>query len=144
MKVTIEEQIGTELEIVLRCPMADERIRSLAARIRSLPEGRIAVRAGEEIRLLEPEQVLYAEAVEGSAFVYTEDAVWPTRLTLSEMENMSEEFFRCSKSMVVNLRRIERLQSGLNGRLIATLANGEKILISHHYAAPIRWALLNG
>lgn len=144
MKVTIEEMPGAELEIILRCPVADERVRSLAARLTALSEERIAVRAGEEIQLLEPDKVLYAEAVEGSAFVYTEDAVWPTRLTLSEMENMSEGFFRCSKSMVVNLRRIERLRSGLNGRLIATLANGEKILISRHYAAPIRWALLNG
>ncbi|QNL43430.1 LytTR family transcriptional regulator DNA-binding domain-containing protein [Oscillibacter hominis] len=144
MKVTIEEMPGAELEIILRCPVADERVRSLAARLTALSEERIAVRAGEEIQLLEPDKVLYAEAVEGSAFVYTEDAVWPTRLTLSEMESMSEGFFRCSKSMVVNLRRIERLRSGLNGRLIATLANGEKILISRHYAAPIRWALLNG
>ncbi|MBU5626821.1 LytTR family transcriptional regulator DNA-binding domain-containing protein [Oscillibacter sp. MSJ-2] len=144
MKITIEELPGAELEIILRCPRADEQIRSLANRISALVEGRIAVRAEEETRLLEPEEVLYIEAVEGTAFVYTENAVWPTRLTLSETEGLSEGFFRCSKSMVVNLRRIERLCSGLNGRLIATLANGEKILISRHYAAPIRWALLNG
>ena len=58
MKVTIEEMPGAELEIILRCPVADERVRSLAARLTALSEERIAVRAGEEIQLLEPDKGL--------------------------------------------------------------------------------------
>lgn len=143
LKVTIEEIPGAERELILRCPQADEEIRRMAERLGRIG-GRVAVRCGEELRFLPPEEVYYAEAVEGNVFVYTAQAVYPTRLKVAQIQELSPDFFRCSKSMVVNLNQIAALRGELNGRLMATLANGERILISRHYAGPIRWALIQG
>lgn len=51
---------------------------------------------------------------------------------------MEDGFFRCGKSAAVNLRQTEQLRSQPGGRLLLTLSNGEKILVSRRYAAVLR------
>ena len=43
------------------------------------------------------------------------------------------DFVRCSKSMIVNMEKIEYLSPLFSGRLEAHLKNGEKIIISRQY-----------
>ena len=90
--------------------------------------------------LLKPSQILYAEAVEGSVFLYTADQVYtsPYSLSFLEKEYGEDGFFRCGKSAAVNLRQTEQLRSQPGGRLLLTLSNGEKILVSRRYAAILR------
>ena len=90
--------------------------------------------------LLKPSQILYAEAVEGSVFLYTADQVYtsPYSLSFLEKEYGEDGFFRCGKSAAVNLRQTEQLRSQPGGRLLLTFSNGEKILVSRRYAAILR------
>ncbi len=139
MKVSINEQAGVDTEIIIRCDHKNESICHLAA---MLDDQRIPVRDGDAILLLAPIEVLYFEYVDGGTFAYTASLVYPCRLTLAELER-NDNFFRCSKNMAVNLRAVEMLRSGDCGRIIATMSNKEKLVISRHYAAALRSRLLN-
>ena len=55
-----------------------------------------------------------------------------------------EGFFRCSKAMVLNVYRIEKLQSLSGNRIDATMDNGEHVIISRRYAKELRVLLKGG
>ena len=59
-------------------------------------------------------------------------------LTFLEALYAQEGFFRCSKSMMLNIYRIERLKSMPGKRIDATMDNGEHIVISRRYAGELR------
>ena len=138
MRLTIER--GSEEELILRCPDPDApHIRAL---LRLLGDAgrRIPARSETELCFLSPADVLYAEYVERGVFLYTADCVYTTPLSLAELEQ--EGLLRCAKSMAVRIGAIRSLQSRANGRILATLQNGEQALSSRHYAAALKRALL--
>ena len=55
-----------------------------------------------------------------------------------------ERFFRCSKSMIINIDKVERLKSLSSNRIDATMEGGEHILISRTYASEFRRILKGG
>ena len=48
---------------------------------------------------------------------------------------------RASKSFLVNVRKIEKVRSVLNGRFMAVMENGEEVLITRHYAREVMDAI---
>jgi DNA-binding LytR/AlgR family response regulator len=46
-----------------------------------------------------------------------------------------------AKGCVVNFRRIASLRPDLNGRIVATMDNGEQVVISRQYAPDIKHKL---
>lgn len=55
-----------------------------------------------------------------------------------EEEYHKNKFIRCSKSIVLNLLKIDSLKPALNGRFEAHMENGEDIIISRQYAKIIK------
>lgn len=86
------------------------------------------------------QDVLYLESVDGVTYFYTKKEVYRTAHTLTLLESLyaQEGFFRCSKSMMLNIYRIGRLKSMPGKRIDATMDNGEHIVISRHYAGELR------
>lgn len=80
--------------------------------------------------------ILYFEAVGELVFAYTKDQVYEIKMRLYQVEENTkgDRMVRGSKSILVNLRHIQSVRPALNGRLYATMANGEEILISRQYA----------
>ncbi|MBC1496746.1 LytTR family transcriptional regulator [Listeria welshimeri] len=109
-------------------------------------EEKISVKKDGETYLLEPKVILYFEAVENKIFVYTEEDVYETNWKLYELEKRFDEssFFRCSKSMILNIEWIEKVAPGFNGRFEASLLNNEKVIISRQYAKVLKQKLQIG
>ncbi|MBC1249635.1 LytTR family transcriptional regulator [Listeria welshimeri] len=109
-------------------------------------EEKIPVKKDGETYLLEPKVILYFEAVENKIFVYTEEEVYETNWKLYELEKRFDEssFFRCSKSMILNIEWIEKVAPGFNGRFEASLLNNEKVIISRQYAKVLKQKLQIG
>ena len=99
---------------------------------------------GETI-IFQPEEILYIEKVDDKTFAYTLEHViqMDVSLSMAEMILDDERFFRCSKSMIINVNRVERLKSLPSNRIDATLQSGEHIIISRTYASDFR-KLLRG
>ena len=70
--------------------------------------------------------VLYAETVDRKTFIYTADDVFRTELTLSQLEEVlnTVNFFRCSKSMIINIDKVHKLRSLASNRIDATMQGG--------------------
>lgn len=140
MDVKILEDRSEGCEIHIHCQSReDKEVKQLLFLLESTRK-RIPASRQRQTFLLKPSQILYAEAVEGSVFLYTADQVYssPYSLSFLEKEYGEDGFFRCGKSAAVNLRQTEQLRSQPGGRLLLTLSNGEKILVSRRYAAVLR------
>lgn len=90
--------------------------------------------------------VFYFEAVDERVFAYTKSRTLELKARLYELENAysDKHFIRCSKSFVLNLMKIECISPILNGRFMAHMKNGEKIIISRQYVADIKRAVMGG
>ncbi len=145
MKYTIEHISQGEEEVILRChsPSAEmeQLIRYLESRSRKL----IGIRDGIRTVVEQPE-ILYVESVEGKTFAYTESEVFQMEHSLAQMEQLlgAVNFFRCSKSMILNIDRVRELRSLASNRIEATMCNGERIMISRTYASEFRRRLRGG
>lgn len=139
MKYTIEHITQGENEVILRCanpsPEMEQLIRFLELQNRRL----IGSRAGSRT-VLEPSEILYLESVEGRTFAYTENDVLQLEYSLSQLEQLlgTVNFFRCSKSVIINIDKVRELKSRANNRIDATMCNGEHIMISRTYASDFR------
>lgn len=90
--------------------------------------------------------LLYLESVDDKLFAYTGDKVLKIDGSLNSfMEDFDDgTFFRCSKSMVINVGRVKALKSLSSNRIDATMEGGEHIIISRRYASEFRRLLKGG
>ncbi len=139
MKVTLRREPGAKKEVVVVYDEMDAEVRAVLELL-SLRERRLAVDDGGALRMLEPSEILYCESVDERTYAYTVSGVYGVGQTLTAVAEALAPlgFFRCSKSMAVNLRAVETLKSGVNGRIVATLQNGERLLVSRRYAGALR------
>ncbi len=87
--------------------------------------------------------VFYIEGVDNRVFIYCENQVYETRQKLYELEETLKEkhFLRVSKSVLLNLIKIESIKPSLNSRFTAVLQNGEQIIVSRKYVPELKKAL---
>lgn len=90
--------------------------------------------------------IYYVEAVENRVFLYSSTRVYETRQKLYELEEILKEkyFLRVSKSLLINLMKIQSIKPALNGRFCAILQSGEEIMISRKYVPELKKALKGG
>lgn len=80
--------------------------------------------------------ILYFEAVRERVFAYTKDGIFEVKMRLYQIEEelMKNKILRASKAFLINLYHISSVTPALNSRLVATMDNGEKILVSRQYS----------
>lgn len=144
MKVVLEKAASPNDEgAVIKALSVTDEIRSamdlLENNRRSIPvTDKESMDYGESL-MLGTDLIYYAESVDKKTFVYTKDMCYETKHRLYELEEiLSGNFFRCSKSLIINIRKIKAVKSELNGRMIAELLNGEQIVISRNYVKDLK------
>jgi DNA-binding LytR/AlgR family response regulator len=87
----------------------------------------------------------YFETVDRKTFGYTKDTCIEVKETLQGIieEHETAGFVRISKSSVVNLYKIKKLQGDLNMRTLIHLKNGETLVMNRAYKADFYKALEN-
>lgn len=85
------------------------------------------------------DKIYYIESVDKRSYVYTKENCYETKYRLYELEEvLNASFFRCSKAMIINIRKIKSVKGELNGRMNAELLNGEQIVISRAYVKELK------
>ena len=131
-----------EMEVILNCAEENAAVRRIVEGIRQL-DGSLTVTCRGETLRLELDRILYMETVDRRTFLYTEQQAYETDRRLYELEGClrDKSFFRASRSTIINLRRVKALRPELGSRLLLTMDNGEKVVVSRQYAGRIKQVL---
>ncbi len=144
MKIDIKHITEGEESVVIRYRDLTPAIGKIISIING-EENRLRGKSDEGDVFFSKDDILYLESVDDRVFVYTVDKVVRIEGSLSTFmsENPDESFFRCSKSMIINVGRVTALKSLSSNRIDATMESGEHIIISRRYASDFR-RLLKG
>jgi len=140
VKVSIKENPNIrEAEVVIHCSKADEMIEKIISAIQMV-SGRLRGSMDGVIYQIDLSEILYIESVNRKTFLYTEKEIYesPKRLYMLEDELRGSSFFRASKAIIINLRKVPSIRPEIGARLILTMDNGEKIVVSRQYSSIIK------
>lgn len=140
MEIFIHED-GTlsDSRIEIYCPEVNEEILDLAARLR-VYDKKITGKKDGGTFIVEVSDILYLESVDKKTFFYTEESVFETPLKLYELEERlgKSDFFRASKSAIINFNQIRSLRPDFGGRMILKMRNGERLYVSRQYVPVLK------
>ena len=144
MNIDIKQINEGEDSVVIRYKELTPQINRILNAVNS-DDNRLKGKTDDGDVFVSPDEILYLESVDDKVFAYTVDKVVRIDGSLSSFMNETddESFFRCSKSMVINIGRVSALKSLSSNRIDATMEGGEHIIISRRYASEFR-RLLKG
>ena len=129
-------------EVEIRCHELTEEVREIVAFVKTRQGQLTGTQEGKQFEIAVTD-LLYVEAVDNKVFLYTQKQVYETRQKLYELEELLREkyFLRVSKSLLLNLMKIQSLKPAMNGRMLAVLKGGEEIIITRKYVADLKKAI---
>jgi len=140
MKIIIEEcKPEEEDQIIIRCKELDENILKLISDLKMGQKKLAGIKDGN-ITMIDPNNVYYFEGVDNKVFLYCKQNVYETKLKLYEIEEeySNTNYFRASKSVILNVTKIKSISPAYSGRFEAQLFNGEKVVISRQYVPELK------
>ncbi|WP_346868350.1 MULTISPECIES: LytTR family DNA-binding domain-containing protein [unclassified Clostridium] len=135
MKIIINEVKDIEdVEIVINCKTIDENVTRIISKLKALEE-KITGNKDGKIFILDTNEIFYFESVDKKTFIYMDKEVFQTHLRLYELEERlkNTDFFRASKSTIINLRKVKNIVPMFGGRIEILLDNDEKLVVSRQY-----------
>lgn len=88
----------------------------------------------ERIVLIDEADIVALHAENKWCRIFTDTANYTCRKRLYEIENiLCKDFMRISKSIIVNLQKIENVEAVFNGMLLLRMKNGSKEYVSRTY-----------
>ena len=146
MKAYVKKITDKEAEqVIIECVEVTKEVRDIYTY--ALTKGtELSGMSGDQLKRFRLEDVCYFEAVDEKSFAYTTENVYELKLRLYEIEQAYEpyHFVRCSKSVVLNLMQLDGISPALNGRFLANMKNGEKLMISRQYAQNLKKIVMGG
>lgn len=143
MKIIIQtDENVQEMEIAVTCSHMTPRLEKLLAMLRMMDLQLTGQKDGETY-LVDAAQVLYIDTVDKKTFLYTQKDVYESNLRLYELEEqlVASDFFRANKSCIINIRHIVSLRAELDRRILVTMSNGERLIVSRQYADMVKQKL---
>lgn len=140
MKISVrEDDTVSETEVRIVCRKITSELEEIIANL-SLTDNTVAGKADGETYFIPLKDVFYFESVESKIFAYTANRSYecPARLYQLEERLENTQFVRVSKSMIADLKKVKSIRPDENSRLVATLLNGEKLVVSRMYVPVIK------
>ena len=99
----------------------------------------IAARLNDQTVMCHIDKIYYIESVDKRTYIYTKDNTLEVSYRLYELESeLTRNFFRAAKAMIINIRKIKSVKSEINGRMTAELLNGEQVIIARSYVKELK------
>lgn len=128
-----------DIQIEITCNEITPDVEKIIAALRMMDKQLIGKLNGQ-IHIIPVSDIVYIESVDRKCFIYTEKACLEADFKLYELEAQLcvDNFFRISKSMLINLQEVKSIKAELNRRLLVTMRNGEQIITSRQYADELK------
>ena len=140
MKITIVEDPNiSETEISILCTKMTNEVRNIISNF-AVVGSTFAGKKEEETFFIPIQDIFYFESVDGSIFFYTENETYEATAKLYKIEESLKnlKFARISKTVIANLDKMLSIKKAENSRLVATLVNKEKLVVSRQYVSEIK------
>ncbi len=139
MNIEIKQADVKETEVVISCRMVDESILRLRDYILGFGS-KIRAKSESGIEHISVSDAYYFETVDNRTFLYTQNDVFEVSMRLYELEEILDgrDFFRISRTQLMNINHAVRFKPEINRTITVTMENGEKISISRKYSAEIK------
>jgi DNA-binding LytR/AlgR family response regulator len=99
----------------------------------------IPVKKDGGMNFIQFDEIYLIKSIDDKNNVITENETYETQKRLWELENiLGRDFFRISRSTIVNIMKIEKTSPALNGIMHVTMKNGLKVFISRKYLPKFR------
>lgn len=97
----------------------------------------------KEVFILSFDEIIRIYAQDKSVYIKTKDNTYTTRLTIYEFESKADRrnFIRISRSEIVNLDYVKRLDLSFTGTIAVELANGDVSYVSRRKLKEFKKAL---
>ncbi|MBO4309575.1 MAG: LytTR family transcriptional regulator [Lachnospiraceae bacterium] len=144
MKIDIlKDQNEEKIYVEIHCKDVTDEVSRLERHLKRFNSFIPASDNGEIVNV-DLNDILYIESVDKKTFIYTDNRVLLTEKRLYEFEETLDEkdFFRCSKSTIININKVNKLKPEITRNILATLSNGEVVVVSRRYAIELK-KLLN-
>ena len=145
MNIDIEKITAGEESIVIRYKEPNPTVNKIIGILEG-SDGKLWGKTDSGSVGIKLEDVLYLESVDDKLFAYTSTDVARLDGSLNSFMNdvADDNFFRCSKSMIINIGKVKALRSLSSNRIDATMEGGEHIMISRRYSVEFRKLLRGG
>lgn len=134
IEVIIEKE-QTEKLIKIYCNELTQEVEKIISTLKNIDSSIIGKKDNENF-VLKLEDVYYFEAVENKVFAYLEEDVYEVSYKIAELNDLLNDtsFIQTARTVILNLDKIQRIKSMVNGRILAVLNNNEKMIITRVYA----------
>lgn len=143
MKVKIVENSNLDEDIVtIECKKITDDVKSICEYIENYGLNIIGKLDGSKY-FLSLNDIFYFEAVDNHVFAYTIDLVYEITYKINELNELlsKSSFMQISRTIILNIDKIKKVSTLINGRILAVLENGEKQIITRAYAYNFRQKL---
>ena len=140
LKVEIKKDPAAQAVLVeIHCREVTPEVGKLERYVRRFGTTLPATENGEHFNI-PIDAILYIESVDKKTFIYTENQTLMSEKRLYELEELLDrrDFFRCSKSVILHLNKVQQLKPEITRNILATLVNGERVVISRRYAPELK------
>ena len=143
MKIKVEESKElSEIEVLISTFIIDDEVHRVVKLLETSTLNILGKLNGENY-VLTLDQIFYFEAVDNRVFAYCEKEIYEVNYKLQELtELLSQTYFiQTARTIVLNIKQIKKVTTLVNGRILAVLNNGEKMIITRVYAQKFKQKL---
>lgn len=132
VEIQISSDIGEPYAVIYSNQMTEE-IQQIYEKIQSGSNVITAI-DNEQIIVLQPTEIYILRMENEQLVVYCQQKKYISGKRLYEMESLlGNQFMRISKSTIINLKKVTRIEPSFNGTMLVVLKNGMKDYISRKY-----------
>ena len=101
---------------------------------------RLIVKTGGRVFFVKCDDIDWIEAAGNYVRLHVGSATHMLRETMSSLERRldPDRFFRTHRSQIVNIDRVQELQSSLHGEYVVRLTNGVELILTRGYRERLR------
>lgn len=140
VRLDISPEILEDL-VIIEAPAMSEQITHLVTYVQNLDKqsSRLTVKKGEQVYLLDHDEIVRLYLEEKILQVETKDASFTSTLRLYQVkELLSSDFLQVSQSEIVHLKQLDHLQLTANGLVKLVMKNGSVTYSSRRYLKTIK------
>lgn len=98
---------------------------------------------GEEFCRVSSQEILFIETVKEKQHIHTESSLYEIKKRLYELERiLPSNFIRISKSVILNVNKVQTYTPMFNGLMQVSMINSEKTYISRKYLKEVKDRIL--